>query len=848
MRCRTLALLAGLSTTSVVAGFGCEDGPDQVFTPNTGDPASQNGLDPSQSFTPEGTKTFDADEENRDDTGRGKFCSVQENDELIKEMVKKPIIPNESIGGVPMWTPDNRPMHADELLGEGAWCDPDIYADGFVWGPLQEVVFLFDQETRLVVQELALTQYQGALEGEYTGVNAEGATAKIPVRLTLRDRMTVDGQELDQYAAQGEEEAAPRAWVNPKNVNALYKMVRETFFGDEPFAEDFSCLDAKVCDVIFLADKVTRVDITDSGLIVVFQPEGQIVAMSVFPVRVAPFEAETAVNMGEGANFGPVFASVNRPDCQISMLDTLDYGDFRERCIGTGENSEKTLQRANFNVHGQRDGVDVEFNGATFTFKRDMDAGSAKVFKDGERPVDGDELRGFSWSRNLSAPVAEFRPRTLARLFKSKLEQRIREAVDAPAIGGGEGADGGLGATDAMLPPVQDDASLPIESDAASVPVQTDASTEPAPVPDAAVEEPVVAPAHPFLAWELDLPRDLEEDEADEPRAIEQITYKKGNTQRDWLADVVTGVRADFNALSPVQQAQVDPRVIEATWLLETFTDSVIETFTHGHVNDDLAVKRFFNTDDKRWSVGYANFILDGVPYRVVVQFSLNFDALTYVGVTKGYTAVDRIYNSWNERAREKPALGEKSPYYGIDLAKLDPAKNNLALGASGITVKGFDRKLNTLDIEVYEAVGDEGATKHSYTVAGDPIEDRNGYLKQIRGQRWEFVPANVVSLNGAETSMLFWVEANGKIGRISEGGFKQAVELCPGLSIRFGDDVREKVEAFVDTKGEAAWRACDIVYNYSINGNVLDEVVSLTNQVSFYTSNGRATQANIWR
>jgi hypothetical protein len=619
-------------------------------------------------------------------------------------------------------------------------------------------------------------------------------------------------------------------------------MVRETFFGDEAFPEDFSCLDAKVCDVIFLADKVTRVDITDSGLIVVFQPEGQIVAMSVFPVRVAPFEAETAVNMGEGDTFGPEFASVNRPDCQVGLLESLDYADFRERCIGSGENSEKTLQRANFNVHSQRDGVDVEFNGATFTFKRDMDADGAKVFKDGERPVDGDELRGFSWSRNLSAPVAEFRPRTLARLFKTKLEQRIREAVDAPAIGGGEGADGGVSA-DAALP-IDVDAAVPVESPDAAIPVATDAA---APVPDAR-EAPVVAPAHPFLAWELDLPRDLEEDAADEPRPIEQITYKKGNTQRDWLADVVAGVRADFGALTPEQQAQVDPRVIEATWLLETFTDTIIETFTHGHVNDELAVKRFFNTDDKRWSVGYANFILEGVPYRVVVQFSLNFDALTYVGVTKGYTAVDRIYNSWNERAREKPTLGEKSPYYGIDLAKLEPAKNNLALGASGITVKGFDRKLNTLDIEIYEAVGDEGATKHSYTVSGDPIEDRNGYLKQIRGQRWEFVPANVVYLNGSETSMIFWVEGNGKIGRISEGGFKQAVELCPGLPIRFGDDVREKIEGFVATKGEAAWRACEIVFNYSINGNVLDEVVSLTNQVSFYTSNGRATQANLWR
>jgi hypothetical protein len=663
----------------------------------------------------------------------------------------------------------------------------------------------------------------------------------------------VDGLELDQYAARkARRSRAPRAWVNPKNVNAIYKMVRETFFGDEPFAEDFE----------LQGRQGLRRDL----------PRGQghphrhhrlrhdhhlrgrgapSVAMSVFPVRVAPFEARDGRGDGRRDRLRSACspASIAR-SARSRCSRTLNYGHFRERCIGNGENSEKALQRAGFNVHGQRDGVDVEFNGATFTFKRDMDAGSAKVFKDGERPVDGDELRGFSWSRNLSAPVAEFRPRTLARLFKSKLEQRIREAVDAPAIGGGEGADGGLGATDAMLPPVQADASLPIESDAASVPVQTDASTEPAPVPDAAVEEPVVAPAHPFLAWELDLPRDLEEDEADEPRAIEQITYKTpGATQRDWVGDVVTEhSQGDYDALPPEQQAQVNPKVIEASWVLEAFTGAVLDVFSHGHVNDELAVTRFFNTDDKRWSVGYAHFVVDGVPFRMTVQFSLNFDALTYVGVTKGYTTYDEVFNSWNDRARERPQFGERSPYYGLDLASVEPGKNYLALGAAGILVRGYDRKLNTLEVEIYEAVGEDSADKLALTVKGDPIEDRNGYLKQIRGQRWEFVPANVVQMNGSETSMLFWVEADGRIGKISEGGFKHPINLCPGLSISFGDDVRAQVEQFVATKGAAAWQACDIVFNYSANGNVLDEVASLTNQVSFYTSNGRAYQANIWR
>ena len=846
MRRRTLVLLAGLSTTTLVAGFGCEDGPEQVFSPNEGDPASQNGLDHPSLFTPAGTKNFDADEENLDNTGRGKFCTVAKNEALLQKMVKAPIIPNESIGGVPMWTPDSRPMHADELLKDGAWCDPDIYADGFVWGPLQEVIFLFDQETRLIVQELALTQYQGALAGEYTGLKADGSMGKIPVSLTLRNRISVDGEELDQYAARGEEADKPRAWVNPKNVNAMYRMVRETFFGDEPFPEDFDCANSKVCDVIFLADKLTRIDLTDSGVIIVIQPEGQLTAMSTVPVRVAPFERETSVSLGAETTFAPEFRSVNRPECQISLTEAIDYGTFRERCIGSGENSDKALQRAGFNVHGQRDGVDVEFNGATFTFKRDLTAAGAKVLKDGERPADSDSLRGFSFSRNLSAPVAEFRPRTIAQLFKAKLEQRIREAVNVPAIGGGEGPDAGA-AADGGAVPVSDTGTSP-GADAGAVPA-SDAGAMPASdggavPPDAGI----VALAHPLLGWELTIPSDLLSDEADQPKPIDQLTYKRGSAQRDWVGDVVVKVRQAYDALTPEQKAQVDPKVIEASWLVESLTDALLEIFSHGHANDELAVKRFFNTDDKRWSVGYANFIIDGVPYRLIVQFSLNFDALTSVIVSKGYTTFDEIFNSWNDRVREDPTFGEKSPYYGIDLGRASPSDNYLALGASGIEVKGFDRKLNTLDINIYKAAGADGSEKLSLTVRGSPIEDRNGYLRQIRGQRWEFVPANVVQLYGLETALAFWVEANGKIGRISEGGFKHPVNLCTGLSISFGDDVREKVDAFVASKGTAAWQACDLVFNYSINGNVLDEVVSLTNQVSFATSNGRAIQANLWR
>ncbi len=95
---------------------------------------------------------------------------------------------------------------------------------------------------------------------------------------------------------------------------------------------------------------------------------------------------------------------------------------------------------------------------------------------------------------------------------------------------------------------------------------------------------------------------------------------------------------------------------------------------------------------------------------------------------------------------------------------------------------------------------------------------------------------------------MLFYVEPGDRIGRIVQGRFKGAIELCPGLEIRFGDDVRAKVDAWAAARGVRAYRTCELTYNYSENGNVLDEVASLANRIAFTVSNGRATSVAMWK
>ena len=82
----------------------------------------------------------------------------------------------------------------------------------------------------------------------------------------------------------------------------------------------------------------------------------------------------------------------------------------------------------------------------------------------------------------------------------------------------------------------------------------------------------------------------------------------------------------------------------------------------------------------------------------------------------------------------------------------------------------------------------------------------------------------------------------------ISQPQFKGSLSLCDGLDIFYGDDLQKHVSEWADRVSPETYRGCDLVFNYSENGNVLDGVASLANRVSFTTSYDRAVTASIWR
>lgn len=822
---------------------GCEDGPNQIYTPPTGDPVVNNGGSVTDPWVADGEQNFGSTAGTNDNAGRARFCSERENEDLIRDIVREPIIPDVSVGGVPLRTAEGTPQHADDLIGrpeDGKFCDPTVYSNALTWGPLDEVIAFINTETRLLESIVAYSQYLGTMDTLLPDVDDEGNAIEVPIKFELRQRVKIGTQELDEYTSRAEQANRPNAWFNYANINKMYRAIRATYFG-HTVDPGYDCLATKICNTFYASEQAqeerqgTQLYMIDSGVIISFSAEGYVEYIIIEPVRVAPFETSVQFDFkpDEAAEtLSPTLVSASVPGCAIDMSQTLTWGDFKNACIG---DDPTPLDRVGYDVYTQRDAVNVVFNGVDLAFQRRVS--ETGVLTDGSRPDDADELVTMTFTRTLNAPVQQYVPIDLAWDYRIRLLERIRGAVTLPDKDNEDEPQqpGGGGEPD---PPAEPDA--PAEPEAMAEP-DPPAEPEAMAEPEAVEPEEPEEPSHPLLTFTFDVPESL----ADVPSPIEQLYWEGPAGQENWNNTVIAQVRAAYAALSDEDRAMVDPKVIEPTWIIEPFVDVVIDHFTFGKVTGPTVYKAFRNTDDRKWVIGYAHFIDGGVPYRITVQYSLNYGAVTAVTIGRGYSELDDLFVEWNTELREPLGFQmPRYPYYAADLGTWSATVNPFALGGNGIEVGEWDRKLNTMQVKLRKPDG----SQLDLTVPGDPIEDRNGYLRQIRGERYEWVPANVVRLFGREAGFIAYVEADGRIGRIGTGGFKQPMQLCPGLQIGYGDFIREKVQAFVEEAGVDAYRECEIVFNYSDNGNVLDAVASLTNRVSFVTVNGRAVQVDIWR
>lgn len=755
--------------------FGCEDGPDQLFTPFEGDPAPQNGYEPdSGPWTQEGEKGFVS--QGGDSIGRAKFCDEELTTNLIQQMIVEPIIPDVSVGGVPLWGPGDTPLPADDLLGhpdDGKFCDPTgVYADAFTWGPTDELIVWFDQETRLVTGIMAYQQYLGTMTASYT--NEDGSTGTLEIK--TREPVKLDGVELDRYASRAAAPNEATAWMNPANASKIYRAVRETFFDAQPFPDDYDCFEAQTCNLIYTTSNDSTAQDTfiwfpDSGWQIRLTPEGGVTFVYIEPVRSAPFESGGTIAFApDGTNVAVTYDSALRQNCSLDLTANLTWAQFKENCIASGD--ERVINRVNYNVDTSRDAVSVEFNTMYLDFLRPTS--QQPVFRDGEQPLDTDTLYGISFSRSNAAVVDEFRPQTLANGFATRLQERMRDAIVATGT------------------------STPVTS-------------------------------HPFWTYTVDTSNFTD----DTPQRIGQLV---DDDELNFVPAIVADVLATYETLSTEEREMLDPRARDELYYLEAYTLALLDTFTHGGTNNAETFIALYSTDDRRWSIGTAHFMNGADPIRVQAQYSLDYGGLSFVTTSRGYSDIDTLING------ALAASGSGNAYF--EFGDVLREGHMLSLGATDLSVISYDRQLATLRLRYATGVG----SNETITVSGDPIEDLNGYSKQIRGERFEFVPANVVRLYGKESVVLGYIDELGVLSRVNMGTFKGTLPLCNGLDIAYGDNVREKLAAWEKSVPVSAYRDCELVFNYSENGNVLLSVTSLANRTQAIVVNGRAVTASAWQ
>ena len=787
--------------------YGCEDGPRQVFSPLAADEvAPQSNGEP---WTQEGRKPYESESTGGDAVGRARFCDEQQAEEQIQVMALAPIIPDVSVGTIPLLGPDGQPYLVDDLLGvpeDGKYCDPSQeYADAFVWGPTLEVIALFDTETRIVESVIAYQSYLGAMTGTVT-VDGEA----VPILIQPREHISIGDTELTEYASSAERNGNANSFLNEANVTKMYGMVRETFFDDSPLPADYNCVEAKRCRIVYTApnQETTPQDafiiFEDSGIQVRMTPDGFVTLVFAEPVRVAPFEISTEIDLGDDT-FSPKLTSASKAGCVIDLDAEMTWGEFKETCV----TSEAALNRVSYNVHSQRDAVTAEFNGINLEFKRRTS--ETGVLRDGEAPAADDVLYEMTWTLSMSAPISNYIPGLLARGYRSRLQRRLRDSIH----------------------------------------------------PDAPED-------HPLRQYSIGIPRTLLDQNDPYPLDVIAVDPANGDSS-NWVRGVVTEIIAIYQNLTPAERSMVDSRISQPIFLVEPFVEAALDQLSNGATAADDAFVALRSTDDQNWSIGYGHFVEDGVAYRMVVQYSNSYGAVTAVTVSRGYSEIDEIYAGINASVRTR-SMAEDYPYYQLDLSRGDVSINPYALGGDGLIVTDFDRQLDTVSVNLKTITLSGAVGRKSLIVPGSSIDDRAGYTRQIAGERFEFIPASNVRLLGKETTMDFWVEADGTIGSVAEYLFKGRVKLCEGptifppadpeapegtpapdpidqtLFMEYGDDIPEKLELWRSEVGDDIYRDCQILFNYSDDGHVLDAVLSLKTKTSFVTIADRAVTARIWK
>lgn len=585
-------------------------------------------------YTEPGSRGFDASTSG-DHASQAQFCDELERSAHIESMVSAPIVPNRSVGAIPLWDNAGQPSAVDSLVGlpsEGKHCNPTAESSQqMAWGPLGEVLVSFDPETRLLERIRVNHAYEGTLEGEVTHQGSPMA-----VRLRTGERVQLGTAELDEYTGSSTEAQRSQAWLNHRNLTAIYGMIRESFFADEALPAEFDCVAARRCDVLYAnADEsqpqASLVVFQDAGVTVGFGQEGHVTSITLVPTRRGVFELDGTLTTVSRGSLSPSFASATMPDCVLNLAAASTFAQFKQQCIGENSDDDPQLKRAAYRVYPQRDAVSVQFQGIHLGFESSNSNGSPYV--DGQAPADTDRLFAWSTTRQLSAPLDVFVPASLAQDYRIRLQAHLRSALDNQA-----------------------------------------------------------SSAHPLAAFELVLPPQL----ASVAQPLGALYIDDPPTPTGNLLTMASDqVQAAFDALTATEQGQVARHALTDVALVQPFVDAVLAALTGQQSDDASAFKAFTTTDNGRWCVGHARVVQDGEPLRYTVQYNLLYNAVTAISIERGRNAIDGLFN-----AAQTAGLGEPTTaLYDFRWSMPGQDVNPLALGNAGPTLLDTTSKADLLQV-----------------------------------------------------------------------------------------------------------------------------------------------------
>jgi len=404
-------LIAPLTMLAAFVAAGCEDGPDQPYSPPPSNAADNWNNSKTPGHSDPSKQGFDGG--GSTGTNKVELCSGPEKAKRWAEMVNIPIEPPRKGAGIDLagdetWTgitiekAEEINCQSDEL---GDWGSTPVNS----WGDNGEVWFVYSAATRLGYSMHFWAGYNGTLD-------ATSRDGKDKYVVHVNSAMTKNGEKF------------PIHWKGsefPDEVNAIGDAMMATWAPDLPAATTANCYSTRMCitgefgDVAYIYIPVIGLGLWTPSQ---FAPVEQniIDRVDMYLEKILPFSlshphlkldsegpvAGPSALDGEGKTIWPAVlnAATGQP---CKMRFGMTYDDFLANCVKVSEDPAAAKVAENKLLGGilhGREQFHFNITGLTVDFL-DKDLQDDKLLGDEDRPEGGDWAAEFTLSQAMMGKV-----------------------------------------------------------------------------------------------------------------------------------------------------------------------------------------------------------------------------------------------------------------------------------------------------------------------------------------------------------------------------------------------------------------------------------------------------------